>query len=134
MRNTQECTTQIRHPIGLTRQTDSIDTQQLRKKWITELDELFEIANLIAKGKVEQQQVDGKLQTITPKERQMWAQVAANVGHVMGNLTKAHDDTQFNDDLAELERLTNEIHRLYDEAAKRQEAETSLASEDSIKK
>jgi hypothetical protein len=120
MRNTQECTTQIEHPVCLPRQTDSIDTQALRKKWITELDGLFEIANLIAKGKVGQQEVGGKLQSITPKERQMWAQVAANVGQVMGNLSKAHDDTQFNDDLARLERLTNEIHVLHDEAAKGQ--------------
>ncbi len=105
MKNTAECTTQDECPIILTRHTDSIDTQTLRKKWITELDDLFDMANLIAKGTVDQQEVGGKLQSITPKERQMWAQVTANIGQVMGNLAKAHDETQFNDDFARLERV-----------------------------
>lgn len=125
MRNTPECITQIEHPTILLRHTDSIDTQSLRKKWITELDDLFDIANLIAKGKVDQQQVGGKLQSITPKERQMWAQVTANIGQVMGNLAKAHDDTQFNDDLAELERLLNEVKIMYDKADEKQGAAMS---------
>jgi hypothetical protein len=67
MRDTTECTTQVEHTIRLFRHIDSIDTQTLRKKWIIELDDLFDIANLIAKGKVDQQQVGGKLQSITPK-------------------------------------------------------------------
>lgn len=42
MRNTPECTSEDEPPINLIRHTDSIDTQNLRKKWITELDDLFE--------------------------------------------------------------------------------------------
>ena len=134
MRNTPECSKQDKDPISLTRKTDSIDTQELRKKWITELDDLFDMANLIAKGKVDQQQVNGKLQSVTPKERLMWAQVAANVAQVIGNLSKAHDDTQFNDDLARLENLMKEVHRLHDEAEKKlQQSETGLATEAFIK-
>jgi hypothetical protein len=131
MKNTTECTTQDERPIILTRHTDSIDTQTLRKKWITELDDLFGIANLIAKGTVDQQQVGGKSQSITPKERQMWAQVTANIGQVMGNLAKAHDEIQFNDDLAKLERLIDEVHLWNDKVAERQgRSEISLASAD----
>jgi len=100
----------------------------LRKKWITELDGLFEISNLIAKGKVDQQQVGGKLESITPKERQMWAQVTANIGQVMGNLAKGFDEMKFNEDFAELERLIDEVKKLYAEATeKRGSVETSIA-------
>ena len=42
MKNTAECTTQDERPIILTRHPDSIDIQTLRKKWITELDDLFD--------------------------------------------------------------------------------------------
>jgi hypothetical protein len=125
LKNTPECTTQDEHPIILTRHTDIIDTQTLRKKWITELDDLFDIANLIAKGTVDQQEVGGKLQSITPKERQMWAQVTANIGQVMGNLAKAHDETQFNDDFARLEELINQVKAMHHEAVAKQEVAQS---------
>lgn len=84
--------------------TAKVDTQSLRDKWISELDDLFDIATSIAKGKESQQQVGDKLQSITPKERQMWAQVLANMGLVMGNLAKGFDDAKFNEDLDEVER------------------------------
>ena len=71
-----------------------VDTQSLRNRWITELDDLFGVATSIAKGKVTQQQVGDKLQSITVKERQMWAQAAANIGAVMGNLSKGYDEVQ----------------------------------------
>jgi hypothetical protein len=101
----------------------------LRKKWITELDELFEIAVLIAKGKVDQQQVGSKLQSITPKERQMWAQVTANIGQVMGNLAKGYDETQFNEDIDELERLTDEVIAMHHKNSEQQNPEESNAKD-----
>jgi hypothetical protein len=81
----------------------------MRNKWINELDELFDTATSIAKGEISQQQNGDKLQTIAPKERQMWAQIAANIGAVMGNLTKAYDERQIDEDLEELERLLAEV-------------------------
>jgi len=86
-----------------------VDTQDLRNRWIGELDELFSMATSIAKGKVTQQQFGDKVQPITPKERQMWAQVAANIGMVMGNLSKRYDERQIDEDLDELERLLAEV-------------------------
>lgn len=104
-----------------------VDTQDLRNKWISELDELFEMATSIAKGNVSQQQVGDKLQSITPKERQMWAQVAANIGMVMGNLSKGFDERQVDKDLDELERLLEETKKLNAEAAAAGQA--SMASQ-----
>ena len=43
-----------------------------------------------------------KQKSATPKERQMWAQIATRVGEVMANLTKGFDERQFNEDLKEL--------------------------------
>jgi len=127
MRHNAGFTVQVEARICRLQQTVKVDTQGLRNKWISELDDLFDMATSIAKGKVGQQQVGDKLQSITPKERQMWAQIAANIGMVMGNLAKGYDETKFNEDLAELERLTNEITTFHAELAEKQgSAEASL--------
>jgi predicted metal-dependent phosphoesterase TrpH len=55
---------------------------------------------------------------MTPKERQMWANVAAHIAEVMGNLSKGYDERRFNEDLAELEQLVNEIKQLQTEQVK----------------
>jgi hypothetical protein len=99
-----------------------LDMQGLRNKWLTELDDLFDTATAIAKGKVGQQQVGDKLQYITPKERQMWAQIATNIGMVMSNLSKGYDDRQFNEDFTELNRLIDEWKAFQDEMAKKQDS------------
>jgi hypothetical protein len=89
------------------------------------------MATSIAKGKVSQQQVGDKLQSITPKERQMWAQVSANIGLVMGNLAKGYDETKFNEDLAKLERLLDEIKVFQTDVDEKQgSAEASLTITD----
>lgn len=90
--------------------TVKIDTQSQRDRWISELDELFMEATSIAKGKVTRQQVGDKLQSIPLKERQMWAQAAANIGMVMGNLSKQYDVVQIDKDLDALERKIKEIN------------------------
>jgi hypothetical protein len=86
-----------------------VETQTMRTKWIGKLDKLFDLANSFA---VNDEQEEGKSMPVPPKERQMWAHVAAHVGMVMGNLSKGYDETRFNEDLAELERQIGEIKRL----------------------
>jgi hypothetical protein len=117
MRRNLGFTVQVERRICRLQRAAKIDTQDLRNRWIGELDELFGMATSIAKGNVSQQQVGDKLQFITPKERQMWAQVAANIGMVMGNLSKGYDERQFDDDLDEMERLMGEIKKLHAEGA-----------------
>ena len=109
---------QVQRRIFHFQKTVSLDTMEMRHKWVTELDGLFDIATSTAKGKISQQQVGDKLQMITPKERQMWAQIAANIGMVMGNLTKAYDEREFDEDLAELERQVKELIAIREEEAK----------------
>jgi hypothetical protein len=117
MRRIPGFTVQVERRICRLQRTAKVDTQDLRNRWIGELDDLFGMATSIAKGNVSQQQVGDKLQFITPKERQMWAQVAANIGMVMGNLSKGYDERQFDEDLDEMERLMGEIKKLHAEAA-----------------
>ena len=103
------------------RRTANYDTQCLRAKWIDRLDELFVVATSVAKGEVTYQRVRGREQLITLKQRQMWAHVAAHIAMVMGNLAKGYDERQFNDDLAELERLVDEIKKLQAQTAEQRD-------------
>ena len=88
-----------------------LDTQRLRTKTINRLDQLFASATLIASGQMKWQRVNGKEQLITLKQRQSWAHVAAYIGQIMGNLANSYDERQMDEDLAELERLVDEIKK-----------------------
>jgi len=75
------------------------------------LDLLFAFATKFASGEIERVRENGKEKVVTMKQRQMWAHVAAYVGQIMGNLAKGYDERQMDGDLAELERLVNEIRK-----------------------
>lgn len=93
------------------RKAVKFDTQRLRTKTIERLDRLFAIATSIANGEVIMQRIGKKRVPITPKQRQMWAHVATHIAMVMGNLAKGYDEVRFDEDLAELERLVDEIKK-----------------------
>ena len=95
-----------------------LDTNEMRNRWITELESLFDMATPIAKGEISQG--SDKLEATTPKERQMWAQTAANIATVMGNLSKTYDERQTDEDLDRLESYMIEI-----EAKREKEAEAN---------
>ena len=84
------------------------DTQELRTKWIDKLDKLFEMASSIA---MPIEETEDNTKVVSPKERQLWAHVAAHVGLVMGNLAKGFDEQQFNEDFAKLESLIGEVKK-----------------------
>ena len=93
------------------RERIKLDTQRLRTRTIERLDQLFAFATLIASGQMKWQRVNGEKRPITLKQRQMWAHVAAYIGQIMGNLASGYDEKQMDEDLAELERLVNEIKK-----------------------
>ena len=66
---------------------------------------------MIASGQMKWQRVEGEKRPITLKQRQMWAHVAAYIGQIMGNLANGYDERQVDEDLAELERLVDEIKK-----------------------
>jgi len=97
--------------ISQLRRRVKLDTQRLRTKTIERLDQLFAFATQIASGQMKWQRVAGKKLPITLKQRQMWAHVAAYIGQIMGNLANGYDERQMDEDLAELERLVDEIKK-----------------------
>lgn len=88
-----------------------LDTQRLRTRTIDRLDMLFAVATSIASGEVKWQRVGKDKQVITQKQRQMWAHVAAHIAAIMGNLATQYDEKRFEEDLAKLELLVDEIKR-----------------------
>jgi len=91
------------------RLADRLDTLGMRIKWINELESVFDMATLIAKGEITQQQVSEKFEPVTSKERQRWAHVAANIASVMGSLTNRYDERQIDKDLDFLEKWLKEV-------------------------
>jgi hypothetical protein len=45
---------------------------------------------------------------MTPKQRQVWARIAAYTAQVMNSLTKSFDESQITQDLKRLETMVNE--------------------------
>ena len=60
MRRNMRFTVQVERRICHLHQTVKVDTQELRNKWMVELDGLFDYATSIAKGDVTQHQVRDK--------------------------------------------------------------------------
>ena len=112
MRRNPSFIVQVERRLFQLRQTAAPDTQQLRTEWIDQLNVLFRLAISIVKQKNDVNQIGDNPEKATPKERQMWAHMAAHTALVMGNLAKGYDETKFNEDLAELERLVDEIKKL----------------------
>lgn len=93
------------------RKESTFDTQVLRRRWIGDLEGLFVIATSIAKGHVKRQRFGDREEPISPKQRQLWAHVAAHIAIAMANLAKGYDERVFNEDLVKLERLVDEIKK-----------------------
>ncbi len=84
-----------------------VDTQVWRNRWIRRLESLFDEA--ASNAMPQKKDGDSDTQTASPRERQMWSHVAGHLGQVMGNLSKGYDEREFNEDLAKLEKLVDEI-------------------------
>jgi hypothetical protein len=85
-----------------------VDTQRIRGKTLNSLQELFDLAVALAKGKVKTQNEEGVAVKVTLKQRQMWARVAAYIAQIMNSVASGFDERQIDVQLDELERLVNE--------------------------
>jgi hypothetical protein len=108
-------TVQVERRICRLKREVRFDTQDLRNKWLGELDDLFSLATSIAKGEVSQQKVGDEMKPITLKERQMWAHIAANIGAVMSNMSNGYDERQIDKDLDKLEEMLKKNEELHPE-------------------
>jgi len=90
------------------KETIRVDTQRIRGKTLDSLQELFDLAVALAKGKVKTQNEEGVAVKVTLKQRQMWARVAAYIAQIMNSVASGFDERQIDVQLDELERLVNE--------------------------
>lgn len=74
-----------------------IDTQRMRGKALTSLEELFEMATELAKNK-----------ELDLKDRQFWTRIAAYICQVINSVATGFDERQIDVQLDELERLVIE--------------------------
>jgi hypothetical protein len=87
----------ITQRVGKLKETVKVDTQKLRKKALDGLEELFDLAQDMAKNK-----------NVKLKQRQMWARIAAYIAQIINSVATGFDERQIDKDLNELERLVNE--------------------------
>ena len=90
------------------KETIKVDTQNIRGKTLNSLQELFDLAVALAKGRVKTQNEDGVPVKVTLKQRQMWARIAAYIAQIMNSVASGFDERQIDVQLDELERLVNE--------------------------
>ena len=109
MRRKPSYTTLVERRISSIQREVDYNTQQLRKRTMVSLETLFTLASSIAKGEPVERKIGENEQPINLQQRQMWGHVAAHAALAMGNLAKGFDERQFNEDLAKLERLVDEI-------------------------
>jgi len=77
-----------------TRRIFQLDTQNIRVKLISRLEELFNLA-----------QANAKSQRLGIGQREKWAKVAAFIAQTINSLTQAFDERAFDDNLKKLESL-----------------------------
>ena len=83
--------------LQIARRICRVDTQRLREKLLTRLQELFDISCGQARNK-----------NLDLSQREKWARVAAYTAQVMEGLAKGFDERQVNRQLDELEELVGE--------------------------
>jgi hypothetical protein len=85
------------------------DTQKIRLKLIETLEEIYNIAERIARGEQQYQIIDGKPVRITLKMRRDWVKIAAYTAQVMNRIADSYDEREIDEFLAMLRREVDEI-------------------------
>jgi len=87
----------IKRRIADLKENIHVNTQRIREKTLNRLEELFDIAENMAKSK-----------NVKMKQRQIWARIAAYIAQIINSVALSFDERQIDADLDELERLVNE--------------------------
>jgi hypothetical protein len=85
------------------------DTQKIRLKLIETLEEIYNIAERIARGEQQYQIINGKHVQITLKQRRDWVKIAAYTAQVMNRIADSYDEREIDEFLAMLRRKVDEI-------------------------
>lgn len=109
--------------VNQVRRTIDVDTQNLRRKTILMLEEIFEIASDYARGKIRRiVDEDGKERILKIPERQFWARIATNTALVIATIARGIDERQIDVDLDRLEQMLDEAKAKGEVAGAKEEA------------
>ena len=84
------------------------DIRRLRKRTISRLEEVFNVAAKVAKCRNGHQRVNGKMTAIGLVQRKRWFRVAEHAALTMKNIASNVDEKELLSRLNELERLVDE--------------------------
>jgi len=98
----------IYHRFIKLRKRVKVNTQRIRKSLLDNLEEIFNLAASLARGKIKTQIIDGKQVKVTLRERRAWAKVAAYTAQVMNSIAEGFDERQIDFQMDELEKLIRE--------------------------
>jgi hypothetical protein len=84
------------------------EIQRLRVKTLNKLDEIFEAAANVTRGEIRHQRINGKMVSISLRQRRRWVRVAQHIALTMNSIASNFDEQEIHAQLAELERLVNE--------------------------
>ena len=94
------------------------ETQRLRERTLTKLEEIFNVAAKVARGKIRHQRINGKMVPISLKQRRRWVRVAEHIAKTMNSIASNIDEKEIHAQLDELERLVNEAQTIDQSATK----------------
>jgi hypothetical protein len=80
------------------RRTIKVDTQRMRGKALTHLEELFDMAKALAQDK-----------ELKISARQKWAHIAAYLAQVINSIATGFDEKEIDVQLSDLEKLIDEV-------------------------
>jgi hypothetical protein len=86
-----------------------LKAQELRRRLIEELEEIFKPATETARGEEKAQMIDGRQVRITLMQRQKWARAAAYIAQIIHTIAKGFHEREIDDVLEEETRYRYEM-------------------------
>ena len=88
-------------------QNSEAELNKLRKALMKNLEEVFQTAGKIAKGKIQHQRINGKLVKITLPQRRKWLEIAEKTALTIQEIASNINEKELKAQLQELETLLN---------------------------
>ena len=88
------------------------DIRRLRKRTLNRLEEVYNMAIKVAKGRIGHQRIDGKMTTIGLIQRKKWFHVAEHAALTMASIVSNVDEKEIRVRLNELKILVDEARAI----------------------
>ena len=90
-----------------------IETQRLRTRNLSMLEETFKVAANVARSEIRHQKINGKTVPISLNQRRRWARIAEHIAKTMNSIASNLNEREINLQLDELKKLVNEANANY---------------------